>query len=634
VTLPPRDRVLDSRPDRRHASSPRGEFGARDSRGRHSRRAARPPARLVADGVPPAGEPPKPDLESRVRAGTRWSALNSIVVRVGGFAVGVVLARTVFGPTVYGLYAVSQVVLSVLLSTNELGVSAAIVRWEGDVRGFARTVFTLSLITSTALYAVLYTTAPLIARVLGSPDAVTMFRVLSICAVIDGACAAPLALLTREFAQGRRMVIDLLNFGVDTLVTVWLAFSGLGAMSFAWGGVAGSAVALIASMVASPYFVLPGWNGAQARQLVRYGLPLAGASLFTVGVVNVDSAIVGATLGPAMLGLYQLAFNISSWPVTTIAQAVQRVSFAGFSRVADARQGMQDAFTQSLSLLMTLSVPPCVLLTTLAGPLIHLVYGERWISAAPALSLLAVFGLTRVAYVIFGSVITAADRRKTLMVIQGVWLVALVPVLLAGARLDGITGVGAGQLIVASGLVGPAFVWALSQADISVWAMVRACLRPLIGGVLLAAVSLLVIHFAGDGAAALGAAIVAAGAAYLAVVYPTLALLRRAPSAGREITSTEPGAVSRESQLAGLKALLDLATLQAGMAWTVPGPVLRESREPDAILRESQLEGLRALLDLATLQTTGGLQRVGQFVPTPTDYAQPTAAERQPAAGR
>ena len=98
-------------------------------------------------------------------------------------------------------------------------------------------------------------------------------------------------------------------------------------------------------MVVSPYFVLPGWNGAHARQLVRYGLPLAGASLFTVGVVNVDSAIVGATLGPAMLGLYQLAFNISSWPVTTIAQAVQRVSFAGFSRVADARQGMEDAFT-------------------------------------------------------------------------------------------------------------------------------------------------------------------------------------------------------------------------------------------------------------------------------------------------
>lgn len=592
-----------------------------------------PRARVPAGATPSADEQVRPDLESKVRSGTKWSALNSIVVRVAGFAVGVALARTVFGPEVYGLYAVSQVVLSVLLSTNELGISAAIVRWEGDVRSFARTVFTLSLMSSAALYAGLYVSAPYLARVLGSPSATSMLRVLCICAVIDGACAAPLALLTREFAQGRRLVVDLLNFGVDTIVTVWLAFSGLGAMSFAWGGVAGSTVALIAAMVVSPYFVLPGWNGAHARQLVRYGLPLAGASLFTVGVVNVDSAIVGATLGPAMLGLYQLAFNISSWPVTTIAQAVQRVSFAGFSRVADARQGMEDAFTRSLGLLMTLSVPPCVLLTTLAVPLIRAVYGERWISAAPALSLLALFGLTRVAYVIFGSVIAAADRRKTLMVIQGVWLVALVPVLLAGARLDGITGVSAGQLIVAGGVVGPAFVWALSRANISVRAMVRTCLRPLFGGALMAAVSLLVIHFAGDGVAGLCAAVVASGAAYLPVVYPTLALLRRTPSLDQELASTKPGAVSEESQLEGLRALVYLSTLQAARtSWTQPGVVPREPHEPDAILRESQLEGLRALLDLATLQSagdlraTGGLQRLGQFMPGPADYAQSAVA--------
>jgi O-antigen/teichoic acid export membrane protein len=606
VTLLSRNRALSGRPHRHHAVNHRNELDARDSHGRHGRGHAHPSTRPAAGGAPSADEPAKPDLEDRVRVGTRWSALNSIVVRVGGFVVGIVLARTVFGPTVYGLYAVSQVVLAVLLSTNELGVSAAIVRWEGDVRSFARTVFTLSLMTSTALYVMLYATAPFIARVLGSPDATSMFRVLSICAVIDGACAAPLALLTREFAQGRRMVVDLLNFGVGTLVTLWLAFSGLGAMSFAWGGVAGSTAALIAAMVASPYFVLPGWNGAQARQLVRYGLPLAGASLFTVGVVNVDSAIVGATLGPTMLGLYQLAFNISSWPVTTITTAVQRVSLAGFSRVAGARQAMEDAFTQSLGLLMTLSVPPSVLLATLAGPLIRIIYGERWISAAPALSLLALFGLTRVSYVIFGSVITAADRRKTLMVIQGMWLVALVPVLLAGARLDGITGVSAGQLAVAAGLVGPAFVWAISRVNVSVWAIVRACLRPLIGGVLLAAVSLLIVHFAGDSVAALGAAIIASCAVYLSIVYPTLALLRRSPSLDPEVESTEPGAISRESQLEGLKALLDVATLQgANMSWTEPGVVSREPQEPGAILRESQLEGLKALLDLATLQTAG-----------------------------
>lgn len=465
-----------------------------------------------------------------MRAGTTWSMLNSLVMRVSSFLVGVVLARTVFGPAVWGLYAVSQIVLAVLLSANELGVSAAIVRWEGDIRAFARTVVTLSLIASTAMYAALYVAAPLIARMLGSPDATRMLRVLCICVIVDALCAVPLALLTREFAQARRMVVDSVNFVIAAGVTVWLAFAGQGAMSFAWGALAGCIAAFIVSTLAAPYIVLPGWNAPHARKLLRFGLPLAGASLFALAVFNVDSAIVGATLGPVKLGLYQLAFNISSWPVITILLAVQRVSFAGFSRVANSHKALADAFNRALGLLMALTVPACVLMATLAGPLIHVVYGDRWAAATGALRLLAVFGMMRVAYGMFYYCLAAAGQRNTLMAIQGLWLTALIPVLFVGARLDGITGVSAGQVIVAAAFVGPAFLWALSRAGITALSVTSACLRPAVGGILMAAVSLLAVRLAGDGVAGLAAGIVAGSAVYVPVVYPMRTLLRRSPA--------------------------------------------------------------------------------------------------------
>jgi len=81
-------------------------------------------------------------LGGKIRAGARWSLINTVVLRVSNFFVGVLLARTVFGPSAWGLYAVSQIVIAVLLSANELGVSGALIRWDGDVRDFARTVFT------------------------------------------------------------------------------------------------------------------------------------------------------------------------------------------------------------------------------------------------------------------------------------------------------------------------------------------------------------------------------------------------------------------------------------------------------------------------------------------------------------
>jgi O-antigen/teichoic acid export membrane protein len=515
------------------ASSPRRPGRVADVLGPALAVTIEPPMYPMYAQLPPGLQPAaERALGSKIASGAKWSALNTAIVRVCNFLVGALLARTVFGPSAWGLYAVSQIVLAVLLSANELGVSAAIIRWEGDIRSHARTVVTLSVTSSVLIYLVLYVTAPGIARLLGSPGATTMLRVLCICVIVDGLSAVPLALITREFAQGKRMLADVTNFVVTTSVTLWLAFSGHGVISFAWGSLAGNTVSLIILFVAAPYVVLPGWNTKDARQLLQFGLPLAGAALLTLGSVNVDSAIVGATLGPAMLGLYQLAFNMSSWPVSSISQAVERVSFAGFSRVADSVKALSSAFTRSISLLMALTVPACVLLATLAKPLIHTIYGERWVPAAHALSLLAILGLMRVAYGLINDCMAANGQRNTLMGVQALWLAALVPVLLIGARWRGITGVSFGHVAVAALLVGPAFLGAMSKSGISVRSIFRACLRPFLGGALMAVVSLAVIHYLGDGLAGLAAAGIAALAVYAPVVYPMRKLIRKAPPDG------------------------------------------------------------------------------------------------------
>ena len=48
------------------------------------------------------------------------------------------------------------------------------------------------------------------------------------------------------------------------------------------------------------------------RFLIRHGLPLAGAGLLAVAILNVDYLIVGSVLGAAPLGLYVLAYNMAS----------------------------------------------------------------------------------------------------------------------------------------------------------------------------------------------------------------------------------------------------------------------------------------------------------------------------------
>jgi O-antigen/teichoic acid export membrane protein len=314
---------------------------------------------------------------------------------------------------------------------------------------------------------------------------------------------------------------------VSTGVTLWLAFAGKGAISFAWGATIGNTVELVAATLLAPVIILPGWNRAQARGLLKFGLPLAGASLLLLGVFNVDSAIVGATLGPAALGVYQVAFNVSSWPVNSILQAVQRVSFATFSRVADSKEQLSEAFARAIGLVMTLTVPACVLLSTLAAPLIGAIYGHKWLSAAPALTLLAILALLRVGYGIVYDCLAAAGKRPALLAVQALWLGALVPVLIVGAKLHGIAGVAAGHLVVAVFVVGPAFLWVLTRGVTTLRSIIFACWRPGLGGALMAVVCEVAVRYLGGGWLAIGVAAIGGSAVYLPVVYPMRRLLPR-----------------------------------------------------------------------------------------------------------
>ena len=470
--------------------------------------------------------PAPPSLGKKVRSAARWSLINTVVMRLGTFATGIVLARFALGPAEWGVYGIAQTVLLVLLSANELGVGLAIVRWEGDARRFAPTVLTLSTLSSGLVYVALFAAAPTVAGLLGSPSAVGVLRVMCLCVLIDGVAQVPGGFLTREFAQGKRMIIDGLNFVLSTSVTLLLAFEGWGAMSFAWGAVAGNVVTLIGCALAAPGTLKFGWDPGQARALLRFGLPLAGASMLALAVVNVDTMVVGATLGNVSLGFYVLAFNISGWPVRIISEAARRVSFAGFSRLADSPQALAQGFSRALGVLVTGTVPLCVLLAGLAGPLIELIYGSPWGPAAAALPWLMALGLIRIGSELAYDCLVAIGQRRSLFLVQGLWLVALIPVLLVAAHLNGIVGVSQAHVLVAGGMVVPVFLFALSRGGIGVGRIARACAWPFLGGAVMAAIILGLEHRLGDGRLALLAIGTIALAGYTVCVLPSRDFLR------------------------------------------------------------------------------------------------------------
>ena len=478
----------------------------------------------AAQSAPDDDSVPTAALGRQVRTGLWWSFLNNVVGRAGTLIAGIVLAR-ILDPQDYGVFAVALVAMNLLMSLNDAGMTAAVVRWPGRVDDIAPTAATLILAFSVVLYGLLWVGAPPFAAAFGVPEATGILRLLAVAIIIDGLFALPTALLTRSFLQGRRTTADLVNLVVSSVVAIVLAKQGFGAWSLAWGRVAGNTASGLVILALAPSRPLPGFRVETARNLLGYGLPLTGSSLLVFAMLNVDTVIVGRVLGPVSLGFYVLAFNLSSWPVSMFAFAVRRVSLAAFARIADDSARLRAAYLRSLALLMAVSLPVCVLLATLSVPTINVVYGGKWAEASIALHWLALLGIVRVATELTYDLIIAIGRPRAVFRLQLLWVIALIPALALGARIGGIGGVAAAHLLVGLLIVLPAFGHELRHVEIRLGDIARALARPAVAALVAAVTSIVVMTIVDTSLLQLVAAGAAGLIAYAVVVAPMRRLI-------------------------------------------------------------------------------------------------------------
>jgi PST family polysaccharide transporter len=517
----------------------------------------------------------KNSLAGRASRALSWSFMSNALARLGTVGIGITLAR-LLGPHAFGTYAVAYVALIAVLSFNELGVSLAIVRWQGEPREITPTVTTISLVTSIAIYVGCFAGAPAYAAAMGAPSATGVIRVLALNVVIDGAVSTPAALLQRHFQQGKKAITDQVNCWLGAGLTIALAWYGFGAMSLAIGRLAGCLAGGILLVVFSPEPLRLGFDRVKARALLRFGLPLGGASLIVFAVLNVDQVVVGHLLGATALGCYVLAFNLSGWPGNIFSQPVRTVAPAVFSRLQHDRAARSAYFLNIAGLLGAVALPVCVLLSGSAVPLIGFVYGGRWMPAAQALIWLGLLAALRIFFELVYDYFVVLAKSRVVLVVQLVWLVALTPALIVGAHADGIFGAGLAGVAVAAGVILPWYLIELKSVGIRLRSLAGRLWLPFTGAAAAGLAAMAARKVAPTDLTALlisGFATVFIMALLVYRMRATLALLRHGPAQEAGPDPAEAAAQARASQQEEALALLMSLARPRPVHEDVTGPI-------------------------------------------------------------
>ncbi|MEV4950968.1 oligosaccharide flippase family protein [Paenarthrobacter nitroguajacolicus] len=446
------------------------------------------------------------------------SVVNAFITKLGTIGIGIALAR-LLGPEEFGTYAVAFVALVAVLSFNELGVSLAIVRWPGDPKDIAASVTTISATCSVLLFGVSYAAAPYFTAAMGNEAATDVVRVMAVCIVLNGLVATPAALLQRNFRQGQRMVIDQVNVWLGAGASLIMVIAGMGAMSLAVGRVLASLVAGVLFLIYSPLPYRFGFSVKGARQLLAFGLPLAGASMVVFAVGYVDQLVAGKMLGPVALGLYVMAFNMAGWPASLLSQPLRSVAPATFARLQESPEEMRQAMLRITGLVACVMLPIASVLAVCAVPVVVVLYGEPWASAAVALAWLAPVAVFRVLHELFYDYLVVLKKSVSILRVQICSLVALVPALILGAQFAGLSGVAAAPLLVAVAVTSPMYFMALGRAGLRVWDILGNTQVSLVIALAAGAISWVFAEFISPRLLAVGASVVVGLVGIMANLY-------------------------------------------------------------------------------------------------------------------
>jgi lipopolysaccharide exporter len=413
---------------------------------------------------------------AQVRGALGWSTISTLILRVGTFAVGIVLAR-ILTPEQFGVFAVALTVQAVLITLADLGLSADLIR-TGHPERIAPTVATFGLVAGAVMTAGMALSGHAVADLLGSPQAGNVIVVLSFTLLLGGAGLVPYAMLQRRFQQKRLFLISVIDFVFGTTLTLLLLLNGWGVLALAIGRVAAQAVTLILQFVLSGERPRYGLDRRVVRPVLAYGLPIAAANLLSWALLNIDNVVIARISGPVALGFYFLAFNISSWPMTALGQIVRSVALPTFSRTAAGRN--DPSLATATALTAAVAVPAGAFLALLSGPLILVVYGDKWAAAAPVLAALGLFGALRAVFDVIVSYLLARGASRAVLRIQVLWFVLLVPATIAATLWWGITGAAWAHLVVSTVIVLPAYLLAAKRAGADVRLVLARGWQPII----------------------------------------------------------------------------------------------------------------------------------------------------------
>lgn len=320
-----------------------------------------------------------------------------------------ILAR-VLSPADFGYVAMATVVTEFAALFNNFGFANVLIQRRAINRLHLDTVFWASAFLGAVLALAVFIASFFAVWLFSDPKIAGLLRVLSSTFLLGGLANVPSVVLIRLMRFRAQFMIRALSTAGAAVAAVAFALAGFGVWSLVLGPWFGTLIVVVASYVCVPYKPRMRFSASHLTSTWRTSGSYFGGGLLYYVNMNVDLLLIGRQLGATSLGFYQNARSLTDEIRGRIAMPLQAVLFPAFSTLQDDRTRFRELVFRSGRVLAAVVIPIGFGVSATASELVPVLYGEKWLSMIPVMTMFGISAAVKAGTAIASPVFNANDR--------------------------------------------------------------------------------------------------------------------------------------------------------------------------------------------------------------------------------
>lgn len=319
--------------------------------------------------------------------GVFWSAVEKYSGLFVSIIVTMVLSR-LLSPAEYGVAAIATVIISFLQMFCTMGIAPAIIQKELTNEDLS-SIFTFSLIAGGFMALLFFFSSWLIAAYYGNCLLRPVCQILSIQLLFAAVNMVPNALMAKDkrFKEIAKRTLTLqLSSGV---ISVFAAWNGLGVYSLLISPVFGSIGIFLWNKRYYKISIDRTFNTAPIILIFSYASYQFLFELINFFSRNLDKLIIGKMIGINSLGVYEKAYRLMQLPMQNVTSVINPVLQPVLRGLENDKIDLSKKYAMIVRFVATLSFPAGIILACMSKEIIYIFFGNRWETAIPIFSILA-----------------------------------------------------------------------------------------------------------------------------------------------------------------------------------------------------------------------------------------------------